>query len=278
MNSISRHRRLSLPIVAVVAAVVALTGCSSSANSKGTAASIYKGITIDYVSGPLINAVFTPMNAGAMQAARDFGVKVKWIPVDIPNLVATSATTMQTAIADKPSAIVVGDFVPSTTDPLIKQAIAAGIPVTLNQSGLTNWQADGAFGYIGSNPDQVGNVAGTKLATAGAKSIVCVNPVPGNPLLDQICTATNTGAQVLGAHSVEFNLPNGDSSEPSKVTADIGAYLKSHPDVTGVFTLWGDGGDLAVSAVQSANLGRKVSVGSFGIANSVVKDIKSGTR
>ena len=146
-----------------------------------------KPISIAFVSGPLNDSFFPPLYQGAQDAAKALGVKLNYIPIDEADIEATSARTMQTAIAQNPDAIVVGDFVTSVVDPYIKQAIAAGIPVYVNQSGQDQWQADGAFGFVGQQGPEVGKVAADRLAKAGSKTILCVINVPGNPYLQAIC-------------------------------------------------------------------------------------------
>ena len=153
----------------------------------GAALAEDKQISIAFVSGPLNDSFFPPLYQGAQDAAKALGVKLAYIPIDEADIEATSARTMQTAIAQKPDAIVVGDFVTSVVDPYIKQAVAAGIPVYVNQSGQDQWQADGAFGFVGQQGPDVGKAAAERLTAAGSKTLLCVINVPGNPYLQAIC-------------------------------------------------------------------------------------------
>ena len=125
-----------------------------------------KPISIAFVSGPLNDSFFPPLYQGAQDAAKALGVKLNYIPIDEADIEATSARTMQTAIAQKPDAIVVGDFVTSVVDPFIKQAVAAGIPVYVNQSGQDQWEADGAFGFVGQQGPR-GRLVAAERAAAG---------------------------------------------------------------------------------------------------------------
>src|SRR5579859_7343608 len=70
-----------------------------------------KPISIAFVSGPLNDSFFPPLYQGAQDAAKALGVKLNYIPIDEADIEATSARTMQAAIAQKPDAIVVGDFI-----------------------------------------------------------------------------------------------------------------------------------------------------------------------
>ncbi|HEY1781206.1 MAG TPA: substrate-binding domain-containing protein, partial [Roseiarcus sp.] len=242
---------------------VAATALSCAALMSPLAHAEDKQISIAFVSGPLNDSFFPPLYQGAQDAAKALGVKLNYIPIDEADIEATSARTMQVAIAQKPDAIVVGDFVTSVVDPYIKQAIAAGIPVYVDQSGQDQWEADGAFGFVGQQGPQVGGVAADRLTKAGSKSILCVINVPGNPYLQAICKGLGERAKALGASSTNLELPTADSTDQGKVSRDIGAYLQSHKDIDGIFTENAAVGTAASAALDAAQLTGKVHVGTM---------------
>ncbi len=235
-----------------------------------------KPMTIAFVSGPLNDSFFPPLYQGAQDAAKALGVRLHYIPIDEADIEATSARTMQVAIAQKPDAIVVGDFVTSVVDPYIKQAVAAGIPVYVNQSGQDQWKADGAFGFVGQQGPEVGRVAAERLAGAGAKDILCVINVPGNPYLQAICKGLAEKVQQLGIKSSNLELPTADSTDQAKVSRDIGAYLQSHKSIDGVFTENAAVGTAATAAVDAAGLGGKVHVATMEISRIALEQIQNG--
>jgi simple sugar transport system substrate-binding protein len=235
-----------------------------------------KPISIAFVSGPLNDSFFPPLYQGAQDAAKALGVKLNYIPIDEADIEATSARTMQTAIAQNPDAIVVGDFVTSVVDPYIKQAIAAGIPVYVNQSGQDQWQADGAFGFVGQQGPEVGRVAADRLAKSGSKNILCVINVPGNPYLQAICKGLAEKAKEIGVSTANLELPTADSTDQAKVSRDIGAYLQSHKDVDGIFTENAAVGTAATAAVEAAQLTGKVHVGTMEISRVALQQIQNG--
>jgi simple sugar transport system substrate-binding protein len=244
--------------------------------SAGQAAAEDKQISIAFVSGPLNDSFFPPLYTGAQDAAKALGVKLNYIPIDEADIEASSARTMQAAIAQKPDAIVVGDFITSVVDPFIKQAVAAGIPVYVNQSGQDQWQADGAFGFVGQQGPEVGVVAAKALTANGSKKILCVINVPGNPYLQAICKGMAGAVKGLGAASENLELPTADSTDQSKVSRDIGAYLQSHKDIDGVFTENAAVGTAATAAVEAAQLGGKVHVGTMEISKVALQQIQDG--
>jgi simple sugar transport system substrate-binding protein len=235
-----------------------------------------KQITIAFVSGPLNDSFFPPLYQGANDAAKALGVKLNYIPIDEADIEASSARTMQAAIAQHPDVIVVGDFITTVVDPLIKQAVAAGIPVYVNQSGRDQWKADGAFGFVGQDPVEVGSAAAEHLQANGAKSILCVINVPGNPYLQTICKGLADKAKDLGIASVNLELPTADSTDQNKVARDIGAYMQSHPGIDAIFTENAAVGTAATAAVATSQLTGKVAVGTMEASAVAIQQVKDG--
>jgi simple sugar transport system substrate-binding protein len=242
----------------------------------GPAVADDKQMTIAFVSGPLNDSFFPPLYQGAQDAAKALGVKLNYIPIDEADIEATSARTMQVAIAQKPDAIVVGDFVTSVVDPYIKQAVAAGIPVYVDQSGQDQWEADGAFGFVGQQGPEVGMAAAQRLHDAGSKNILCVINVPGNPYLQAICKGLAAKTRELGITSSNLELPTADSTDQGKVSRDIGAYLQSHRTIDGIFTENAAVGTAATAALDAANLTGKVHVGTMEISRVALQQIQNG--
>ncbi len=255
---------------------VAALGLLALAMAPLPAAAGDKPVAIAFVSGPLNDSFFPPLYQGAQDAAKALGVKLNYIPIDEADIEATSARTMQIAIAQKPDAIVVGDFVTSVVDPYIKQAVAAGIPVYVDQSGQDQWKADGAFGFVGQQGPEVGAISGERLAKLGAANILCVINVPGNPYLQAICTGLADKAKALGIKSSNLEFPTADSTDQAKVSRDIGAYLQSHKSIDGVFTENAAVGTAATAAVEAAGLTGKVHVATMEISRIALEQIKSG--
>jgi simple sugar transport system substrate-binding protein len=276
MSQISKTaRRRASSSFAVLGAAIAVMGAAS---LEGVAPALAddQQVSIAFVSGPLNDSFFPPLYQGAQDAAKALGVKLNYIAIDEADIEATSARTMQVAIAQKPDAIVVGDFVTSVVDPYIKQAVAAGIPVYVDQSGQDQWEADGAFGFVGQQGPEVGIVAAERLHDAGAKNILCVINVPGNPYLQAICKGLAGKAKELGITSSNLELPTADSTDQAKVSRDIGAYLQSHKDIDGIFTENAAVGTAATAALDAANLGGKVHVGTMEISRVALQQIQNG--
>ena len=235
-----------------------------------------KPVTVAFVSGPLNDSFFPPLYQGAKDAAKVLGVKLNYIPIDESDIEASSARTMQAAIAQKPDAIVVGDFITNVVDPYIKQAVAAGFPVFVNESGQDQWKADGAINFIGQQGPEVGAVAAQRLFDKGAKHLLCVINVPGNPYLQAIAKGMGEKAKALGITSVNLELPTADSTDQGKVSRDIGAYIQAHKDIDGIFTQNAAVGTAATAALSAAGLTGKIPVGTMQISRIALKQVESG--
>jgi simple sugar transport system substrate-binding protein len=263
-----RSSKLILAAAFAVAAIGSFTAIPAAAQDAK--------IKIAFVSGPLYDSFFPPLYQGANDAAKDLNVDLNYIPIDEHDIEASSARTMQAAIASAPDVIVVGSFISTVVDPLIKQAVAAGIPVYVNQSGRATWKDTGAFGFVGQDPLDVGIIAAERLQGGGAKNILCVINVPGNPYLQSICKALNDRAKELGIASENLELPTADSTDLNKVTRNIGAYLTSHPNIDAVFTENALVGVAATAAVDTVQMTGKILVGTMEVSAVALEQIESG--
>lgn len=271
--------RLSVVVIAGVT-LIAVAGCTRSGaaqNASGTGSqSAGQRIKIAFVSGPLNDPFFPPLYQGVQDAAKQLPVDVNYIPINESDIQTSSATTMEAAMAWKPNAIVVGDFIPNVVDPLIRKALALGIPVFVNQSGQNSWQKDGAMGFIGELGPDVGVQAADQFAATGKKNVLCVINVAGNPYLESICNSLNNGLKAQGGSAAIFTLPNGDSTSQSSTTNDISGYLAVHKEIQGVMTLNDLTGYAAVAALKE-NGKAGAPVGSLGVGRQAIQAVESGS-
>jgi simple sugar transport system substrate-binding protein len=233
-------------------------------------------IRIAFVSGPLYDSFFPPLYQGANDAAALLGVDLNYIPIDEHDIEASSARTMQVAIAQAPDAIVVGSFISTVVDPYIVKAVEAGIPVYVNQSGQATWEQVGAFGFVGQVGPDAGVVAAKHLHDAGSSHVLCVINVPGNPYLQAICKGLNEEITKLGGTSDNLELPTADSTDQAKVSRNIGAYLQTHKEIDSIFTLNAAVATAATAAIDAAQLTGKIRVGTLEISKVALEQIQNG--
>lgn len=261
--------------LATAAMVIGASSYPAGASTRAPRSS-GSNIKIVFVSGPLSDSFFPPLYNGAKAAAHDLGIAFNYIPINESDIEQSSAQTMEAAIAEHPNAIVVGDFIPPVVDPLIKKAISDGIPVYVDQSGQTQWKSDGAFGFVGQQGPAVGAAAAAQYLKLGAKKVLCVINVPGNPYLSSVCEGLSKALKAGGGSSANLLLPTADSTIPEKVAGDIGAYLTVHHGFEGVFCENAAVGTAAVSALQTIGQSGKVRVGTMELSKLALDYVKTG--
>ena len=268
-----------LTSAAVGAITLALiTGCSAKSASHGPApeAGTKKYKIID-ISGPVSDPFFGASKQGSDAAAKDLGVDYEYSASrDYTDVVPTYQRLTEAAIGQKPDALVIGDYFPDTLEPLIKQAVAAGIPVFVTNSGRDSWQKLGALGFVGENPSQMGSDAGEFAVKAGATNALCVNHLAGNPVLEQRCNGFLHVVQAAGGKGKTLTIPTEDASDDAKVRQDIAGALNADKSIDSVFTLGSSVATDAVSAAQQAGRGGSVKVGTVDVSTNVLNQVKSG--
>ena len=161
---IATRRRGVMGTAATVAAVIFLAaGCAASGSgtsgsagsgggtATGGTASASGGLIID-VNGDLANPIFPAVLEGAKAAAKELGINFQYsAPPNESNFVPDYSALIKEAIARHPAAMVIGDFVPSAFDPLIKEATRKGIPVVVMNTGINSWRTDGALAFVGED-------------------------------------------------------------------------------------------------------------------------------
>ena len=270
-----RSRRTAAVLMAASVAVTS-AACAPS-NNKEAAASGEKDVNIIVVSGPLDDPFFSAMKRGTDDAAKQLGVTTQYLSPSSSKEGSgpTLARLIRDAINKKPDAIVVGNFFPDAENPVIKEATDAGIPVIIHNTGADNWQELGALSYVGLEAGPTGKEAAKEMGSRNVDKVLCVNPVPGNPFLEQACEGLTAGMKEQSKSTTNISIPYADSTNPTKVTQAIEGALKSDPSIGGVFVF---GSAVAQNArTASDNVGRKITIGTGDVSTQVLKDIQSGS-
>lgn len=233
--------------------------------------------TIIFLAGPLADPYFGSMKLGSDEAARLLGVDYQYVaPSNIQNFVPDYTTQINQAIGRKPDAIVIGNFVPSAFDPLIKKASDAGIPVVVVDTGLDSWEEDGAIGFVGFVPEGLGEAAATSSINAGVQHLLCVNHAPVNPTLAVRCQAARERMEAAGGTVDELNIPFADSGNPAGVIQSIQGYIASHPEIDGILTLGPAIAANALEAVRRAGKSDQIKIGTVNYSRLILEGIVKG--
>ena len=150
---------------------------------------------------------FPPLYQGANDAAKVLGVKLNYIPIDEADIEASSARTMQAAIAQHPDVIVclvLHHLVRRPADQAGRRGRHPGVRRPIRPRP---WRDDGAFGYVGQDSTEVGSRAAERLNANGAKDMLFVINVPGNPYFQRIPIGLSGKTKALVIASVNLELP-----------------------------------------------------------------------
>lgn len=270
------HRRVMKLVVGVgLFALAAPLLASASSGATRTPAAKEASPLIICVCGPTSDPFFGAYKLGNDMAAKNLGVTVQYSAAATENALAADMVPLfKAAIAKKPAAMVVGDYIPSAFDPYIKQAVKAGIPVVITSVGDTSWQADGAIGFVGENPALMGSTAAKLQLAAGAKSGVCVNHLPGAGTLQARCDAYIKTMKAAHAKAYQLSIPSTDNTNDQLMTNDMVGALRSHPDINAIFTL---GPTEAIDATNArTQVGRKIVIGTTDLSINDLNAVKSG--
>ncbi|KSV71985.1 hypothetical protein N182_29950 [Sinorhizobium sp. GL2] len=255
----------------VLAAVVAFAAPATYSHAQ-------EDNTIIFLAGPSSDPFWGAVQQGFDTATKELGVPTQWsAPQDFNDIVPIYTKMLEAAIARKPAAIVVGNFFPEPTEPLIKQAVAAGIPVLVYNSGRTSWKDLGAIGFIGEDPWLMGNAGGKIAAAKGVKNGLCINQIAANPVLEMRCKGYIDAITEAGGKAKLVTLPSEDIGNSQKVQAAVSAMLMADQTIDGVITL---GAAVAVDALESVkqvrDTGRKVDLGTIDLGKVVLEAVRDG--
>jgi simple sugar transport system substrate-binding protein len=260
-----------LMIVVLVLAACSATGGKKAAEA-GPAVAAGHANTPQYTiamithAGPGQSFWDIERNGGLAAAAKD-NISLKYSADPDPTKQAALITD---AINSKVAGIAVTDPNPGALCPTIQKAKAAGIPVVMFNAGSANWQQCGAMEYFGQDETIAGVAAGKRLASEGAKHVLCVLHVQGQIQLEDRCAGVKQG---LGSEGTMIKLYVNGQSPPDELST-MTAALTRDKDVDAVITLDAQVALIALQAMQAAHSTAKLST--FDTNSASIAKIKSG--
>lgn len=203
---------------------------------------------------------------GAEDAARDLGISFDIQGSDDP---AKQADLVEAAIASGADGIAVTFAAPDAMAGPVGDAVAAGIPVVGLDSGINDWQAAGAIGFVGQDEYIAGRGVGERLNEEGLSKVICAIHEAANIALDDRCRGIeDTFEGEVVRLQIDFNDPVGSQST-------IKNALEADPDIDGIVLLNPDmATESALPAVEE--VGRDVAVATFDLAPDVLTALEEG--
>jgi simple sugar transport system substrate-binding protein len=259
--------------LACAAILVALAACSSTGgkprttgDAMGAGQADTPRFTIAMVThGPPGDTFWDLIRKGAETAAKKDNIELKFsAELQGPD----QANLVQNAVDSKVNAIAVTLARPEALKSAVQSATAAGIPVVAFNAGIKDWQAAGAKAYFGQDETISGEAAGKRLASEGAKKVVCVIQDQGNVALESRCAGVKAG---FGGAVENLNV---NGTDMPSVQSTITAKLQQDPAIDHIVTL---GAPIALTATESAaNAGSNAKIVTFDTNAALVDAIKDG--
>jgi simple sugar transport system substrate-binding protein len=273
MFKLHRTGLVALPAVALLMATAACSSggkpaadSSSGGGGGGGQAAGTPRVKIAMIShAPPGDAFFDTIIQGAKKAAAKDNVDFSYSG---DGDASKEATLVQTAIDSHVDGIAVSVPAPDALRPVIKKAVAAGIPVVVYNAGDRDWQSTGALSFFGEPELLSGQAAGDQLNKGGYKHALCVVQAQGQVQLEDRCAGMKKNFK--GRVDELF----ADGTNPSNYVTTISAKLTSDKSIDAVVTL---GPALGVAMADKVKKdGLKVAVATYAMNNDVYPLLKSG--
>jgi simple sugar transport system substrate-binding protein len=203
---------------------------------------------------------------GGQQGASDMGDSFTYESDGDPT---AQSKLVDAEVNQKPDGLIVSMANPQALQASVQNAVKAGIPVIVINSGEQEAYKYGTLGYIGSDETTAGKAVGTELAKEGAKNVICIIQEAGNVSLEQRCAGVKA---TLGGRITNLQVNNNDLSGAQAL---IKAKLQSDKSIDGVVTLGAQVADAAAQAISSSN--SKAKLATFDLNSTVAEAVKAGT-
>jgi simple sugar transport system substrate-binding protein len=215
------------------------------------------------------DAYWSVVKNGMDDAAKTLGVKAEYLSPETFDM-AKMAQMIDAAAASAPDGIVVSIPDASALGASVKNAVAAGIPVIVVDSGGSQLTKElGGLLFMGQSEFDAGVLAGEKMAKQGIKVAACLNHEVGNQSLDDRCAgfAKGLGVDVPVVQGV---------IDPTEMKTRTLAYLTAHPDTEFLLATGASSAEPALAAIDEQGVAGKVKLGTFDLSPVILQAVVDG--
>jgi simple sugar transport system substrate-binding protein len=215
------------------------------------------------------DAYWSVVKNGMDDAAKTLGVKADYLSPETFDM-AKMAQMIDAAVASKPDGLVVSIPDASALGDSVKNAVAAGVPVIVIDSGGSKVTKElGGLLFMGQSEYDAGVMAGERMAKAGVKNAACLNHEVGNQSLDDRCAgfAKGLGVDVPVVQGV---------IDPTEMKTRTLAYLSAHADVEFLLATGASSAEPALAALEEQGLAGKVKLGTFDLSPVILQAVADG--
>ncbi len=258
-------RRVSLwPTALLCLLLWALCGCQASRKK-----------VIGVVPKATSHVFWVSVQAGALAAGREFGVEVLWNGPTQETDYDRQIQIVDSLVARRVDGLAVAAVERKSLVGPINRAVAAGIPVTIFDSGL---DSDNYMTFIATNNYEAGQMGARTLAglLGGRGKVAVVMHAPGSFStmerergFEDVITKEYPQIRIVAR---QFGM-----SDRAKSMAAAENILTAHPDLDGLFASTEPSSSGASLALKSRKLSGQVKFVAFDFSDSMIEDLKGGT-
>lgn len=206
---------------------------------------------------------------GMDDAAAALGVTAEYLAPETFDM-AKMAQMITAAAASKPDGLVVSVPDAAALGGPVKDAVAAGVPVMVIDSGGGKLTKElGGLIYLGQSEYDAGVLAGERVAKMGVTKAACINHEVGNQSLDDRCAgfAEGLGVDVPVLQGV---------MDPTEMKSRTLAYLNTNPDVEFLLACGINAAEPALAALDELGLVGKIKLGTFDLSPGILQAVADG--
>ena len=255
--------RSSLAAAALMVAMVAIPGCNRS--GQKTIAVIPKGTA---------HLFWVSVHAGALSAGKDFNVEILWNGPAQETEYDRQVQILDSMVARHVDGIALAVTERQALVPPLDRAVAAGIPVTVFDSGI---DSNNYLTFVATNNYEAGQLAARTLAelVGGKGNIAMVANAPGSgSTMDREKGFTDVMEKEFPKiHIVATQFGMSDRAKARTAAENI---LTAHPNLAGIFASAEPSSVGVALALKARNMGGKTKYVAFDSSDSLIEDMKDG--
>jgi simple sugar transport system substrate-binding protein len=253
--------KLARPLLGLVAGLTLLAGLMGFAAAETRVVFVTHGQSGD--------AYWSVVKNGMDDAAMTLGVTAEYLAPETFDM-AKMAQMIDAAVASKPDGLVVSIPDASALGEPVKNAVAAGVPVIVIDSGGSKLTRElGGLLYLGQSEYEAGVMAGERVAKLGVKKAVCLNHEVGNSSLDDRCAGFAKG---LG---VDVPVLNG-VMDPTEMKNRTVGYLNANSGTEFMLACGIGAAEPALMALDELGLVGKTKLGTFDLSPTILQATVDG--
>jgi ribose transport system substrate-binding protein len=268
---------VGVSLCVVVALALGLTACGGgdSSESKTGAVQAKKHYDLTFVSGNTTDPYFITMACGIQRAARTLNVSVTTTGPTVGDVVK-SVASFNAAVAKHPDAIIMDAPDDKAFTAPVRQAVRDGIKVLFVNSAPTDTSI--GSGFVATDDKAGGVLAGKEMLRLLGDRSGTVMSLGYNQFATLKARQDGFSQTVADDSKLKyvgnFFDPQNDAAKQAGM---VSANLAKHPDLLGIYTLFGDPGTHALTALGQVHKVGKVKLISFDSSPALVADLKAGS-